>query len=141
MHLTVSELGALFLVLFGVFYWLSIFAKTRALLAFLGAVAIGSGGIVGHLFASISAALVHVGGSLSAWLFGGAIAGIGFIVAGVVFLHDMHPKQGASKRTGWIALLLGATLGAAAAAIPALTHVISAVDSLLSTLTTFINSL
>jgi len=139
--LTVPELGALLLVFFGLFYWLGIFAKTRAVFAFLGAVAIGTGGAVGHLLARISTALANAGGALTAWLFGGAIAGILFIAAAAVFLHDMHPKKGAGKRTGWIALLLGASLATAAVTIPALAPVASGVNSLLANVVTFLNSL
>jgi hypothetical protein len=53
----------------------------------------------------------------------------------------MHPKKGASRRTGWIALLLGASLATAATTIPALAPVASGVNSLLANVTTFLNSL
>ena len=141
MSLTVPELGALMLVLFAVFYFLGIFAKTRAVFAFLGAVAIGTGGALGHLLTRIATALADAGGALTAWLFGGAIAGVLFIVAAVIFIHDMHPKKGATRRTGWIALLLGASLAAAAVTIPALAPVASGVDALLANVTTFLNTL
>jgi hypothetical protein len=141
MHLTTPELGALFLVLFGLFYWLGIFAKLRAVLAFLGAVWIGSGGVAGRLLADIVIFLQHVGGTVTAWLFGGAITGILFIVAVVIFIHDMHPKKGASKRTGWIALLLGASLATAAVTFPALAPVVTAVQSIPQSVTTFLSTL
>jgi len=141
MHLTTSELGALFLVLFGLFYWLGIFAKLRAVLAFLGAVWIGSGGVIGRLFTDIGLFLQRIGGAVTAWAFGGAILGLGFLVVAIIFLHDMHPKHGASKRTGWVALLAGITLVSAAAVIPALGPVVSAVESIPQSVTTFINSL
>jgi hypothetical protein len=139
--LTVPELGALLLVFFGIFYWLGIFAKTRAVFAFLGAVAVGSGGAFGHLLGRVTGALGNAGGALTAWLFGGTVAGLLFIAAAVIFIHDMHPKKGATRRTGWIALLLGASLATAAAAIPALAPVVSGVNSLLANVTTFVNSL
>ena len=141
MSLTVPELGALLLVLFALFYWLGIFAKTRAAFAFLGAVAIGTGGTLGHFLNRIAAALADAGGAVTAWLFGGAIAGVLFIVAAVIFIHDMHPKKGATRRTGWIALLLGASLTTAAVTIPALAPLASGVNSLLANVTTFLNSL
>ena len=43
MKLTASELGVLFLLLFGLFHWLGIFANTRAILAFLGIVILAVG--------------------------------------------------------------------------------------------------
>jgi hypothetical protein len=141
MALTVPELGALLLVFFGIFYWLGIFAKTRAAFAFLGAVAVGTGGALGHLLSRVAAALQNAGGALTAWLFGGTIAGLLFIAAAVILIHDMHPKKGASRRTGWIALLLGASLATAATTIPALAPVASGVNSLLANVTTFLNSL
>ena len=141
MTLTVPELGALLLVLFGVFYLLGIFAKTRAVFAFLGAVAVGTGGALGHLLTRVSAALQNAGGAVTVWLFGSAIAGLLFIAAAVIFIHDMHPKKGATRRTGWIALLLGASLAAASVTIPALAPVASGVNSLLANVTTFLNSL
>lgn len=140
MSLTVPELGALLLVFFFLFYWLGIFAKTRAVFAFLGAVAV-TGGVLGHVLARITAALANAGGAVTTWLFGTAIAGILFIVAAVILIHDMHPKKGASRRTGWIALLLGASLGTAAAVIPALAPVASFVNSLLASAATFLNTL
>jgi hypothetical protein len=139
--LTVPELGAFLLVFFGLFYWLGIFAKTRAVFAFLGAVAIGTGGSLGHLLARASTALQNAAGAVTVWLFGGAVAGVLFIAAAVIFIHDMHPKKGASKRTGWVALLLGASLATAAVSIPALAPVSSGVDSLLASAATFINTL
>jgi hypothetical protein len=141
MALTTSELGALFLVLFGLFYWLGIFAKLRSVLAFLGAVWVGSGGFVGRLFTQVGVFLQHIGGAVTAWAFGGAILGLGFIIVAVIFIHDMHPKNGASKRTGWVALLAGILLGSAAAVIPALAPVVSAVQSIPQSVTTFLNSL
>ena len=140
MSLTVPELGALMLVFFALFYWLGIFAKTRAVFAFLGAVAV-TGGAVGRLLSRIVTALAGAGGTLTTWLFGTAVAGVLFIAAAVIFIHDMHPKKGAGKRTGWIALLLGASLATAAVTIPALAPVVSWINSLLATVTTFINSL
>lgn len=142
MHLTVPELGALMLVLFGLFYWLGIFAGTRAVLAFLGAVAIGTGGFAGRILASIGAWLAHAGGTITAWAFGAAIVGVPFLIAAIIFAHDLHPKGGrASKRTGWIGMLLGASLASGIALIPALAPVAGAIQSLLGGIVTFLNTL
>lgn len=142
MHLTVPELGALMLVLFGLFHWLGIFAGTRAVLAFLGVVAIGSGGFAGRLLTDIGTWLAHAGGSVTQWAFGAALVGIPFLIAAVIFLHDLYPKGGkASKRTGWIGILLGASLASGAALFPALAPVTGAIQSLLSGIVTFLSSL
>ena len=42
-------MGVLCLVLFVVFHWLGILARTRAVLAFLGACALGLTGIIGRI--------------------------------------------------------------------------------------------
>jgi hypothetical protein len=140
-HLTVPELGALFLVLFGLFHWLGILAATRAVLALLGTVAIGTGGTAGRVLADVSAWLAHAGGAVTAWAFGAAVAGVAFIIALVIFIHDLHPKKGASRRTGWVAILLGISLAGGVAAIPALAPVASGINSLLSGIASFLNSL
>ena len=142
MHLTVPELGALFLVLAGVFYWLGIFATTRAILAFLGTVAIGTGGFVGRILADVGTWLASAGGALTQWAFGAALVGVPFLIAAVIFIHDLHPKGGkASKRTMWIGMLLGASLAAGAALFPVLGQVTGAIQSLLGGLITFLGSL
>lgn len=142
MHLTVPELGALMLVLFGVFYWLRILPATRAVLAFLGTVAIGTGGFVGRALTSIGTWLQQIGGNVTAALFGVSIAGVVFIIALAVFAYDLHPKGGsASKRTGWAAILVGVSLTSAVALIPALAPVSGWINSLLSGLVTFLGSL
>ena len=142
MHLTIPELGALMLVLFATFYWLGKFARLRAILAFLGTVAIGTSGFVGRILAAIGGWLASVGGSVTAWAFGTTVAGVFFVVAAIVFIHDLHPKGGgASKRTGLIGLLLGASLASGVAFIPALAPVVSGIHSLLGGIVTFLNSL
>lgn len=142
MHLTIPELGALMLVLFATFYWLGKFPRLRAILAFLGTVAIGTSGVAGRILTDISGWLAGIGGSVTAWAFGTAIAGALFIPAAIVFIHDLHPKGGgASKRTGLIGLLLGASLAAGVALIPALAPVVSGIHSLLGGIVTFLNSL
>lgn len=142
MSLTVPELGALMLVLFAVFYWLGKLPATRAVLAFLGAVAIGTSGVAGRVLADIGTWLGSVGGSVTAWAFGTAVSGVVFLIAAVIFIHDLHPKGGrASKRTGLIGLLLGASLAAGVALIPALAPLVGFIHSLLGGIVTFLNSL
>lgn len=142
MHLTVPELGALFLIFYVLFHWLKIFAATRAVLALLGTIAIGNAGTAGRVLGDIGAWIAQAGGSVTSWLFGAALIGVPFIIALVILVHDLHPKGGtATRRTGYIALLVGASLSAGIAAIPALAPVRGALLSFLSGICTFLNSL
>lgn len=142
MHLTVPELASLFLLIFAVLFWLKIFPATRAVLGFLGAATIAGAGFVGRILTDIGAWLVNVGGSVTAWAFGTAITGAFFVVAAIVFIHDLHPKGGgASRRTGIIALLLGVSLGAGAALIPAAAPLFGAVHTLMGGIVTALNGL
>jgi hypothetical protein len=139
--LTPSELGVLCLVLFGLFYWLGIFAKLRAVLALIGVIGIADGGFLGRLIADTGSALQRAVGAVTAWAFGASLAAAVFIVLVVIFIHDLHPKHGASKRTGWVALLLGAVLVVGVAQIPALAPVTAALRSIPSSIVSFINTL
>ena len=141
MTLTPSELGVLCLVLFGLFYWLNIFAKLRAVLAFIGVIGIADGGFIGRLLADAGRALQRAVGAVTAWAFGASLAAGLFIVLVVIFIHDLHPKKTAGNRTGWVAILLGAILVVGVFQIPALAPVTSALRSLPSSIVTFLNSL
>lgn len=142
MHLNVPELGALLLLLFALFYYLKIFAATRAVLALLGVIAISAGGAVGRTLAAVGTWLANAGGSVTAWLFGASLAAVPFIIALVILVHDLHPKGGTpSRRTGWVAILVGATLSVGISAIPALAPVRAGLLSLLSGIVNFINQL
>ncbi len=142
MHLTVSELGALLLLLYALFHYLKIFAATRAVMALLGTVAIGNSGTVGRILGAIGSWLAHAGGAVTSWLFGAALAGVPFIIAVIILTYDLHPKGGtATRRTGYIALLVGASLSAGIALIPALAPVRGAILSFLSGICSFLNSL
>ena len=52
--LSATGIGVLMLVLFGVFYWLSIFATVRAILAFVGTCLIGTVGFLGGALHAIA---------------------------------------------------------------------------------------
>lgn len=121
---TVSALGVLFLVLFGVFYWLGIFAATRAVLAFLGTCILGTAGFLGGALHAAVTWLAALANSGAAWAFGVGIGGaIATIVAGVIFAHDLMPRHTAGKRTGWAGIALAALLVAGVSGIPALNSV------------------
>ena len=141
MSLTIAELGVVFLVLFGLFHWLGIFAKLRAVLALLGVVAVGLGGFLGHLLLNVGRWAEQAVGTVTAWAFGTALAAALFIALAVILIHDLHPSKGATRRTGWIAIAVGTLLVAGVAGIPALAPAAGALRSLLSTITGFINTL
>jgi hypothetical protein len=139
--LTVAEAGLLCLVLFGLFHWLGIFVKTRAILALLGAVSVGLGGFIGRLLGDLGGWVQHVTGIITAWAFGVSLSAIAFIVLAVLLIHDLHPRNSASARTGWAALATGIILAAGVSQIPALDPLANGLRSLLSDITGFINSL
>src|ERR1700734_449258 len=101
MHMTVAELGVLLLVLYGVFHYLRVLATTRAVLAFLGAVAVGLTGAVGRIAGDLAGWAQHAVGSVSSWAFGVPVAGGLFVILVVLLAHDLHPRRGASARTGY----------------------------------------
>ena len=119
-----TTMGAIMLVLFGVFYWLSIFATVRAILAFVGTILLGSSGFIGSGLQTAVQWVVNLGGTASGWAFGVATGGmILTIVTLVIFVHDLHPKKTAGKRTGWAGVALAALLLAGVSGIPALNGV------------------
>lgn len=141
MNLTVAELGVLLLLLFGIFHYLRILAKTRSVLAFLGTVAVGLTGTVGRIAAGIADWAQHAVGSVTAWAFGSAVSGALFIALIILLIHDLHPKKSASARTGYLALAVGVLLVAGVSQIPALAPVAGAIRSLLTQLASFVNTL
>ena len=122
MKLTVSELGVLFLLLFGVFHYLGKFATLRAILVFLGVVAIGSGGFLGRILTDAGRWAQDIFGSLTNWAVGVPVAAGLFIILVIIFLHDLHPKKTAKPRTGFVGLALGVLVVVGIAGIPALAH-------------------
>lgn len=60
---TVDGLGVICLALFGVFYWLGIFATARAILAFVGTCLIGTAGFLGSGLQAVTAWLVGLANS------------------------------------------------------------------------------
>ena len=129
------------LLLFGIFHWLRILPKTRAVLAFLGAVAVGLTGVVGRIAADIAGWAQHAVGSVTAWAFGAPLAAGLFIALVVLLIHDLHPRKSASGRTGYVALAVGILLVAGVSQVPALAPLVDAVRSFLSGIAGFINTL
>jgi hypothetical protein len=141
MHMTVAELGVLLLVLYGVFHYLRVLATTRAVLAFLGAVAVGLTGTVGRIAGDVASWAQHAVGSVSNWAFGVPVAAALFITLVVLLAHDLHPRKGASARTGYLALAVGILLVAGVSQFPALAPVVEWVRSLLAGIAQFVSTL
>jgi hypothetical protein len=127
--MTNSEIGALLLVLFGVFYWLNIFATIRALAAFIGTILVGSNGHLVHWLTIVVLWASHLGGTITGWAFGVALPAAFAIVTAVVFIHDLHPKHPTQKRTGWAGVVLGLLIVAGATGVATLNNVGPAVQS------------
>lgn len=114
--LSSSQWGAIMLVVGFVLYFLRIFKRLRAVLAFVG-VCLISGGLFGSLLGRGAVWLSNVFGSLTGKIFGVGVPGVLFVVLAIVFIHDLHPKGGgASKRTFWLGLAVAACLVAGVSA-------------------------
>ena len=121
--LTVNGIGVLMLILFGVFYFLGIFATLRAVLAFVGTCILGTAGFIGSALSAAGTWLVNLANSGTSWAFGIGLGGTALvIITGVIFVHDLMPKHTAGKRTGWAGVFLAVLLVAGVSGIPALNH-------------------
>jgi hypothetical protein len=140
MKLTVSELGGIFLLLFGVFHFLHIFIKTRSVLVILGIVTVGSAGFVGRMLTDTGSWAQHAFSSVLGWAIGVPVAAGLFIVLVILLVHALFPKNGAPKHTGWIALAVGVLIVAGVAGIPALGGLRGGIDSVMSSIVSTVNS-
>jgi hypothetical protein len=141
MSITAAELAGLFLLLFGVFHWLGILPKARAVLAFLGAVTLGASGHFGSLVAGAFAWVSNAFGAVTAWAFGVAVTGGLVIVLAIVLIHDLHPRKPAGKRTGFLALAVGLAVAAGVASLPFLAGVSGLVVQLMTGIASALSSL
>jgi hypothetical protein len=139
MVLTAAGVAAVLLVLWGVFHWLGIFGKTRVVLALLAAV--GLGGFLGHALVRVTGWLQHAAGMVTGWAFGVSVPGVLFLVLAVLLIHDLHPGHPASRWTSYVAFGTGTLLVAGVTGIPALAPLAGALQSLLTAIAGFINSL
>ena len=139
MALTAAGVSALCLVFWLLFHWLGIFAKTRAVLALVAA--IGIGGFLGAVLGRVVTWLTHLTGTVTAWALGVALPAALFLALATILIYDLHPKNGASRRTGYVALAVGAFLVAGVTGIPALAPLASALRSLPANIANGINTL
>lgn len=135
-----AAIGAVLLLLFGLFYWLSVFALARAVIALVGTVLAGQSGWLGRAIGTSTTWVAHLANSLTTWAFGVAIGGaVLTIVAGVIFIHDLWPRHGAKKRTGFAGIALAMLLLAGVSGIPALNGVVPGIRSGVSSVRTIGN--
>lgn len=120
MNFGILGTGLILLALFAVFYWLKIFATLTAILGLVAVVMIGGNGVIGGLLVRLTTWLISVTGHITAWAFGGTVLAIVFIVAAVIYVHDLHPRHKAGRRTHHLGLLIGLLIVAGATGIPAL---------------------
>jgi len=122
--MSLDVIGVIMIVLFITFYWLNIFATIRALLAFGGVCILGTTGFLGSVLGHIAEWLANLSASASGWAVGVSVAGLLITIPTlVVFIHDLHPKHAAGKRTGWAGILLAALLVTGVSGIAALNKI------------------
>jgi hypothetical protein len=109
--LSLAALGLVCLVLFATFYWLKIFAATRAILGFIGICLLGLNGVAGGILTTITTWVASLLGVATGALFGVEIGALLLLIpVGVMFIHDLHPKNSAGTRTGWAGIALAVLL-------------------------------
>ena len=133
-------IGILLLVLFGLFYWLSVFTTARAVMAFVGTILIGFSGFAGKVLSWLGTEGAKLADWTLGWAFGHAAATVGGTVltlaALIIFVHDLHPKKTAGKRTGWAGIALAVLLLAGVSGIPALQQIVPGVRNGVQTVKT-----
>ena len=102
-------------VAFVILHWLNIMPKIRAVAALVAGAGI-TAGVIGRVMRAGAAWLTHLAGTATAVLLGAAIPAALAISLLIIFVHDMHPRRKASRRTALIgfALPITAVLYAAA---------------------------
>lgn len=110
MDLTLAGIGLAALVLFAIFHWRDYFRGIRAVLAF-GGIILVAGAASGALGFNLLIKLVTWIEALLSDLTYAAIhlragAFVLFLFLGAWFAIDMHPKNKASRATGWVGLAL-----------------------------------
>ena len=99
------------------------------------------GGFLGDALVRVVTWLTHLTGTVTGWALGVGIPSALFVVLVIFLIHDLHPKKGASNRTAYIAMGVGALLVAGVTGIPALAPLASALKSLPANIAGFVNTL
>lgn len=138
--LSATGIGVLMLVLFGVFYFLSIFATVRAILAFVGTCLVGTVGFLGGALHATALWISNFTDSVTGWAFAASVGGLVLVViTGVIFIHDLMPKKTAGKRTGWAGIALAALLIAGVSGISQLNNIPGGVQNGVTNARTVVN--
>ena len=132
--MTLIEWGVLALVAAGMFYWLGILPKIQVILGFIGT-CIVTGGLFGHLLTRAVTLVSNLLGTLTGKIFGAAVPGLLVIILGILFIHDLLPKNTTRKRTFWVGIALAACLVAGLSSFTALNNVPANVRTGVSTTT------
>ena len=132
--MTLIEWGVLALVAAGMFYWLGILPKIQVILGFTGT-CIVTGGLFGHLLTRAVTLVSNLLGTLTGKIFGAAVPGLLVIILGILFIHDLLPKNTTGKRTFWVGIALAACLVAGLSSFTALNNVPANVRTGVSTTT------
>lgn len=133
--LTPTELGAILLALFAVFYALRIAAKFTAALGLVSVVLIGTTGWIGKALTAAAVWAQHLVGSVTSTVIGATFTGLLFVILAVIYLHGLHPKNATGRHHAWIGVALGALIVAGVTGIPALSGLHSAIVNGASTVT------
>lgn len=133
--MTILEWGGVFLVVAAVLYFLGILPKTQVILAFLGT-CIVTGGLFGSLLTRGALYLDRATNAVTGKLFGVTIPGLLVIVLLIIFVHDLHPRNGASRRTFWVGVALAACLVAGLSTFKTLNQVPASVRTGVSNMST-----
>lgn len=99
-------------VAFLVLHWLNILPKTRAVAALIAGAGITTG-LLGSLLRDGAEWLTRLAGTVTAVLVGAAVPAALAVALLIIFVHDMHPRRKASRRTAVIAFVLPLLLSAA----------------------------
>jgi len=110
MSLSLTGLGALFLIVAVVGHWLGIGAKIRAILAFIGIILVGTAGHGIGILVTVTRFLEGIVGAVTNWIFGTPAPWALFVILAIVLIYDLHPKHGAGKRTAVVAVFVGLLL-------------------------------
>jgi uncharacterized membrane protein YvlD (DUF360 family) len=122
------EWGVVALVLAGVFHWLRIFATIRSILGFIGTCIVTTG-LFGLVLDKVVIWVAHLTNAVTGKVFGVGIPGLIILVLAIVFIHDLHPKKGASGRTLWVGIALAACLVGGISSWSAVNHIPSDVQN------------
>jgi hypothetical protein len=115
-------IGGICLVVGFLLFWLGKLPKIQVILGFVGT-CIVTGGLFGHAVNRVMVFLSNATDGVANKVLGVGIPGLLVIVLGIIVIHDMHPKNKASRRTFFAGLALAACLVAGVSSFSTLNNV------------------